>query len=73
MAGMTGTQVGTAGSGKYEGFVWNGRAWVDPSSGERGKFNPWDRTHWAWRVLFIALAAGVCLYIGLGVNAVMGN
>jgi hypothetical protein len=70
---MTGNQIGTPGSGKYLGYVWDGRKWVDPISCKPGKFNPWDRTHWAWRVLFIAIAAGVCLYIGLGVNAVMGN
>ena len=70
---MTGTQVGTAGSGKYLGYVWDGRAWVDPISCKPGKFNPWDRTHWAWRAVFIVLAAGLCIYFGIFVGLLTGS
>ncbi len=66
---MTGIQ----GTGKYEGFVWNGRAWVDPSSGERGRFNPWERTHWAWRAFFVLLAGGLCVYFGIVIGIFTGS
>ena len=48
--------VGQAGTGKYQGYTWDGRHWVD-ADGQRGRFDPWQRTHWGWRALFVALAA----------------
>jgi hypothetical protein len=55
-------EIGAAGTGKYEGYTWDGRHWVD-QDGNRGAFGPWQRTHWAWRAFFVTLAAGVLLYV----------
>lgn len=49
-------KVGAVGTGKYEGYVWDGRHWVDPFTMKHGKFDPWQRTSLPWRIFLIAVA-----------------
>lgn len=56
-------KVGTAGTGKYQGFVWDGRRWVDPVTMEAGKFDPWDHTGLAWKIVVIVGVASALVYV----------
>lgn len=65
--------TGTSGTGKYEGYTWNGRAWVSLEDGHRGQFDPWQRTARGWRILFIGLAAAGVVGFALFVSGVWGS
>lgn len=55
---------GQAGTGKYEGYVWDGRKWVGPD-GRAGRFDPWQRTSLPLRVLLVGLAAVAVVVLAL--------
>ncbi len=62
---MRAEQVGTAGTGKYEGFVWDGRRWVNPVTMEVGRFDPWQRTSLPWRIVLVAAVSVAIVYLVL--------
>ena len=48
-------KVGAVGTGKYEGYVWDGHHWVDPFTMKRGKFDSWQRTGIWWKAFVVVL------------------
>lgn len=58
-------KVGAVGTGKYEGYVWDGRHWVDPFTMKRGKFDSWQRTGIWWKAFVVFGVAGMLVYVSL--------
>ena len=58
-------KVGAVGTGKYEGYVWDGHHWVDPFTMKRGKFDSWQRTGFWWKAFVVVGVAGILVYVSL--------
>lgn len=49
-----------AGTGEYEGMVWDGRNWL--KAGEAQKLTPWQKTTLPWRIV-LWVVAGFALVV----------
>ena len=61
---MNSQPAGTPGTGRFEGYTWDGRRWV-ADDGTVGRFDPWQRTGLPLRIALVLLAAAGVVYLAL--------
>ena len=58
-------KVGAVGTGKFEGYVWDGHHWVDPFTMKHGKFDSWQRTNIWWKAFVIVGCTAMLVVVSL--------